>query len=299
VRSNDQHAGAGSEALVFLHVPKTAGSTLSWIIERQYPADRSLRIEGEGLSRKYQAFQAMPESSRRELRCVLGHMPFGVHRWLPQGARYITMLRHPVAWTLSFYTYIRRNAFFDHDPDLVALRGTRGLDLDGFVDFLTRSNLADWQTRQVSGDTLMNLLPPFEPMKDDTLDRAKENLRSRFECVGIVERFDESLLLMQQSFGWPKPYYRRLNVTDGGSRTEMPSSIVNRILACHSRDVELYEHGCRLLSDRIDAAGKSFQGRLRRFRRLNSIYSALLPAYEASGLQRLRDALRRARRVVR
>ena len=290
-----------AKALVFLHVPKAAGSTLTWIVERQYPADRSLRLEGERLSEKYKVFEAMAVSMRRRLLCVAGHMPYGVHRWLPQGARYITMLRHPVEWTLSFHSYIQRMPFFEHDPDLAAFRGARDLGLDDFVDFLIRSNMVDMQTRAISGASeLVNFLPPYDPLKNDALKRAKRNLRSNFECVGVVERFDESLLLMKRKLGWHKIYYRRLNVGEGrDGRASLPPATLNRILECHRRDVVLYDEACRLLGAEIETAGEEFSRQLRRFRRNNAIYGRLLPIYEASGLYRLRHALRRGLRVVR
>lgn len=290
-----------SKALVFLHVPKTAGSTLRSIIQHQYPEDRSLRFEGAGLVKQYEAFQAMPEDMRRRLNCVVGHMPYGAHCWLPQGARYITMLRDPVEWTLSFHAYMRRMPFLSQNPDFAAFRGVCNLDLDGFLDFLVHSNMVNLQTRVISGQiVLLNLLPPYEPMTNDALDRAKYNLRVNFECVGVVERFDESLLVMKRKLGWGKIYYRRLNVSEGrGGRTELPRAILDRILECHCSDVELYDEAFRLLSAEIEANGAVFQKELRRFRRNNAIYSRLVPIYEASGLYRVRRALRRGLEAVR
>lgn len=283
-----------TEALVFLHVPKTAGSTLKWIIERQYPAGSTMTIESEDLLRQYRAFQALPSEARRRLRCVQGHVPFGVHRWLPQGARYITMLRDPVEWTLSLYAYVQRMPFFDDHPDLTPFRGARSLDLGGFVGFLMDSNMADMQTRMISGQTdLLRHLPPYAPMTDDALDCARRNLRERFDCVGLVERFDESLLLMKRKLGWRNVHYRRLNVSEGRSkRTELSPAALQRILECHRRDVELYDETCRLFSAEILAAGSAFRTELRRFQRNNVIYNKLIPIYEASGAYRVRQALR-------
>lgn len=283
-----------TEALVFLHVPKTAGSTLKWIIARQYPIGTTMTIESENLLTQYHAFLALPLDVRRCLRCVQGHVPFGVHRWLPQGARYITMLRDPVEWTMSFHAYVRRMAFFDDHPDLTLFRGVRGLDLDGFVSFLIDSNMADMQTRMISGQTdLSRHLPPYAPLTDDALDCAKRNLREYFDCIGLVERFDESLLLMKRKLGWGNVHYRRLNVSEGrNKRAELSPTTLQRILDCNRRDVELYEETCRLFSAEILAAGSAFQAELRRFQRNNVIYNKLLPIYEASGAFRVRQALR-------
>jgi hypothetical protein len=283
-----------TEALVFLHVLKTAGSTLKWIIQRQYPAGSTVTIEGEDLLTQYHAFQALPAEARGRLRCVQGHVPFGVHRWLPQGARYITMLRDPVEWTLSFHAYVRRMSFFDDHPDLTAFRGARRLDLDGFVRFLSDSQMADMQTRMISGQTdLLRHLPPYAPMTDDALDSARRNLQASFDCVGLVERFDESLLLMKRKLGWRNVHYRRLNVSEERSRRdELSPVMLRRILECNRRDAALYDEACRQFSAEILATGSDFQSELRRFQRNNVIYSKLMPLYEASGAYRVRQVLR-------
>jgi hypothetical protein len=279
-----------ARAVVFLHVPKTAGSTLRWIIQRQYPAERTVLIEGQ----RFHDFQAQSDDTRGRVLCLFGHMPFGVHRFLPQGVRYITMLRHPVEWTLSFHSYMERN------PQLPGLEGGRGLDVDGFVDFLRRSNITDIQTRMISGQMRISNLPPFDPLSEDALQCAQRNLRTDFECVGVVERFDESLLIMKRKFGWRNVYYRPLNVSEGRPvRSKLPRATLERILACNSRDVELHNEACRLLSQSTEVAGESFQAELRRFARINALYGNLLPLYEASGLSRARQALRRRLKAAR
>jgi len=279
-----------------MHVPKTAGSTLKWIIERQYSPSHTAVIESEDLLEQYRAFQAMPPEARGRLECVIGHVPYGVHQWLPQGARYITMLRNPVAWTLSFHNYMRSMPFFDTHPDLKVFHGVRALDLNGFVSFLEDSNMADMQTRMISGEVdVTTTLPPYMRLSEDALERAKHRLRDEFACAGLVERFDESLLLMKRRLGWRHVYYRKLNVSrDRSEPRNLPRHTLQRILACHRRDVELHDYAGALLAAQIEAEGPGFERELRRLRRLNVMYDRLVPLYEASGLLRLRRALRQA-----
>lgn len=295
MRSSEAARDTDGKALVFLHVPKTAGSTLKSIIQRQYPPERTVVIEPLDMLKKYTAFQTQPDEARRRLACVIGHVPYGIDRWLPQGARYITMLRDPVEWTISFHSFIRRMPFFDQDPDFAVFRGVRKLDLDGFVDFLIQTNMSNMQTRALSGVIdLLNILPPYAPLGPEALGTAKGKLSRNFECIGVVERFDESLLIMKRKLGWGRVYYRRLNVTEGRrQRTEVPPSTMARLVECNRYDTELYQEACRLLSAEIEAGGDDFAKELRRYQRNNAIYSRLLPIYEATGLYHVRHALRR------
>src|SRR5919108_6323105 len=96
------------EALIFLHIPKTAGTTLNRIIEWQYSPFAIYTMDPYRIRATAERFKRLPETRRRRLRVVRGHMLYGIHEFLPQGATYITMLRDPVARVLSSYYFILR-----------------------------------------------------------------------------------------------------------------------------------------------------------------------------------------------
>ena len=93
------------EALIFLHIPKTAGTTLNRIIEWQYNPLSIFTIDPHRIRATVDRFKTLSEQRRRQLRVVRGHMPYGIHKFLPQGGTYITMLREPVARVLSSYSF--------------------------------------------------------------------------------------------------------------------------------------------------------------------------------------------------
>src|SRR5438876_9418941 len=96
------------EALIFLHIPKTAGTTLNRIIEWQYSPFAIFTMDPYRIRATAERLKRLPEGRRRRLRVVRGHLFFGIHEFLPQGATYITMLREPVARFLSSYYFILR-----------------------------------------------------------------------------------------------------------------------------------------------------------------------------------------------
>jgi len=96
------------EALIFLHIPKTAGTTLNRIIEWQYSPFEIFTMDPYRIRATPERLKRLPERRRRRLRMVRGHMLYGVHDYLPQGASYFTMLRDPVARAISTYYFILR-----------------------------------------------------------------------------------------------------------------------------------------------------------------------------------------------
>ena len=67
------------EALIFLHIPKTAGTTLNRIIEWQYSLLAIFRMGPDRIRATPERLKRLPEERRRRLRVVSGHLFYGIH----------------------------------------------------------------------------------------------------------------------------------------------------------------------------------------------------------------------------
>ena len=92
--------------LIFLHIPKAAGTTLNRIFRRRYRKSDIYMFDGS--YEKLDTFKKLPPERRRQIRLLCGHMPFGMHKYLLRLADYITILRDPVDRIVSHYFYVRR-----------------------------------------------------------------------------------------------------------------------------------------------------------------------------------------------
>ena len=124
------------------------------------------------------------------MQVVRGHLFYGIHEFLPQGATYITMLREPVARLLSSYYFVLRRPL---NPLHRKLK-REGLGVEDCIRLFPDRN--NTQCRFIAGvkDTAI--------ADERLLDMAKENLTKSFSVVGICERFEESLILISKRFGW-------------------------------------------------------------------------------------------------
>jgi hypothetical protein len=225
-----------SEALIFLHVPKTAGTTLNRIIEWQYDPRLIFTIDPHRIRATAERFKTLPEERRRRLRCVRGHLTYGVHEYLPQGATYITMLRDPIARFFSTYYFILRRPLHPLHRKLKS----KGVGIEDFLRLTAqRQNM---QTMMIAGG------PFVEPCNEQMFEKAKENLTKSFRVVGISERFQDSLILIASSFGWTIPYYENRKVAKG-DRPAYDPAMLERIRECNRYDIELYEFGKQRLED--------------------------------------------------
>ena len=240
--------------LVFVHIPKTAGTTLHKVISHQYPAREILiRHDADG-----PLAEAIPPGQGKLPAVVMGHLSVGLHRY-QAGVRYITCLREPVARLVSHY----HHGLNDPPPSLREALRRDGLDLAGYVARGLSGELSNGMTRMLAG------LEDFHGavVNRAVLELAKRNIEDHFDAVLLSERFDEGLLLLSKQMGWGTPWYIRRKV---GNYSAKPDPETRRKVEEHNAfDVELYVWARERFEGRAGAdAGLS--ARLHRFRCFNS-----------------------------
>lgn len=258
---------------VFVHMPKAGGSTLQEIIQRQYPLAATFDIHGESVETVQSSvdrLRRMPEQEREKIACVKGHIPFGIHRWLPRPPLYATMLRDPIQRTVSDYFFAKNtpgHTLFE--------RMRRGrLSIKDFVVLRHEQGLSDIYCRLLSEAMIWDkLVDSPRTLPAGAVGTAKENLERYFAAVGITERFDESLMLMQSAFGWKDVHYEHANVTrDKPAQVTLTGEALDVIRLYNGRDIELYEFAKQRMDAGIAVQGAGFEERIRRFRKENERY---------------------------
>jgi len=220
------------KAIIFLHIPKTAGTTLNRIIEWQYHPAAIFTIDPHRFRATAARFETFSKERRRRFRAVRGHLFYGIHDYLPQGATYITMLREPVSRLLSSYYFILRRPLH---PLHAKLKG-EGLGVEELIRLTPhRQNL---QCRSIAG------VGDVGTCDESTLETAKQNLRRSFSVIGLSERFEDSLLLMMAEFGWRVPFYGNRKVAK--ARPKSDPRLAELIRQHNPFDVQLYEFGKQL-----------------------------------------------------
>ncbi len=106
----------------FLHISKTGGTTLIKHVTSSLKSDEYLELSYSslGLNENVIDYNLILESTQRLLsklsqkrkdgiKFVYGHlMPYGIHRYFKQKARYITIVRDPIDRIISNYNYLRK-----------------------------------------------------------------------------------------------------------------------------------------------------------------------------------------------
>lgn len=241
--------------LIFIHIPRTAGQTLIWILERKYEKDEvydfNLQIKGKNkdtYEKRIESFNRLSEKQRANIRLLHGHMSYGVHRHLPNQAMYISVLRNPLDRVVSAYYYYLQNPvnwLYEKAKNGSIVPGSFQVLESLFEDDAVPvwRNLINYQTGSLSG---MNASEP------EALIQAKNNI-DRFAVVGLTERFDETLMLMKKTLGWKTfPYYENINVNPKRIKlTDIPKQTLRVIERHNELDCELYEYAKKRFEERV------------------------------------------------
>jgi len=230
-RSGDLTAGAGKacEAIIFLHLPKTAGTTLNRLIEWEYRLSEMYSIDPVLFEWSAAHLRKLPLARLRKIRMFKGHMLFGLHEILPQPSTYITVLRDPVERVLSAFYFMRS---YKLHPLYWKLRREKWT-IEEFVRRSTRDNV---QCKIIAGADY------HAPCTEAILEKASHHLNHYFSVVGLSERFEESLALMKLRFGWQFKSYSSFNVTRARpKKRDLPSSTLDLIMERNRFDVALYQ----------------------------------------------------------
>lgn len=253
------------QVVIFLHIPKTAGTTLRYIIQYQYKPSAIYELYGPSAthSERLEEFKRLSDARKAEIKIVNAHLGFGLHEFLPQPCTYITFLRNPVDRVVSMYYYFQRTGN----------NYVQNLTLKEFIQ--TYGGARDNMTKYLSGEKLkIQLNDPNNEIdyqcSSESLETAKSNLKKHFKIIGIAERFDESLILLKNKLGWKVPLYDKNNVSKNRPSTkEVSKDTLNLIEKFNEFDIQLYEYAKEIFEELIVQQGSSFETEIQEFKEAN------------------------------
>lgn len=245
------------ETVLFLHIPKAAGTTLSRIAERHYSASSQYCL-GPAAQAAIQHFNELPREKRGHYRYIAGHFPYGVHEQIPGPTAYLTLLRHPLTRTASFYHFVRQQP---NHPITEKMSANQKNTLVGFLEECREPAFDNGQTRLLAGDWGHI---PFGECDENLLDRAIENLK-QIEVVGLCEAFIPSLLLAADRFQWNRIGFHTLNQTPNHPGQKIEPNADQALRRLNRFDLRLYEVAKKRFENDLVKMGSDFQGKISNF----------------------------------
>ncbi len=219
----------------FMHIMKTAGTTLARQFELVFdPHDvYPSAPRGQGYAAQYWqigSLKDVPEEQMERLKLVHGHFPLIVADLIrPQHT--ITLLRHPVERVVSHLRHHRRHRPEMREKPFEEIYEDPWLQPCYFTNYQVKQFAFRWE------DDPKGHLDVI-PIDEDRYRLALANL-DRVDMVGFTDRYDEFIGLLDRRFGWSLPEVKPMQVAP--YRATVPDSLLARIEADNSADIEFYE----------------------------------------------------------
>lgn len=227
--------------LVFLHIPKAAGTSFKGVLAQAYgrhfqPYNGHLT---PGVLEKYNP------SNSSELLALSSHHGFGFHRLFGSTAgkmldgdgifsgrdvRYLTMLRDPIDRMVSLYNFV--TTFPKHRLH----KETAGMEVGEFFRYMDRIG------NQAICNQQYALVCGLRQKRD--MAKAKDILQGMF-VAGPMERSADVVTVLQSELRWPPEIAYQIRNSSPkklNNRAQLPSDILQMLIDRNELDLELYEH---------------------------------------------------------
>ena len=244
---------AKDQTLYFLHIPKTAGTSLRTALSAQFDGSRVC------------PFLVLPKllplspDELRRFRLFNGHHGRYLYQLLRFEPITVTMLRDPVARTVSHYRHLQRSEQgWLHDQACKQ-------SLEEFINTEAgATEVMNLQARYLGLGDIQGDYFGFSELRHDfgrvldrfadpvLLERAIE-LLDRCAFVGLQERMEESMLLLTRTFAWrPSSAVRSLNpARTPFDASQLTDAVLERIRELTRLDQAVYDHATRLFESRL------------------------------------------------
>jgi len=258
--------------IIFLHIPKTAGSTLRNIVYGQYGETRVAPIyPNNKYYFKVTEFDQLTTARKDQADAVIGHIEYGFHNRLSENRpyRYATMLRDPISCCSSLYNHLKNHQYAGSDISLKEL-----LKTGNGVQF---NNV---QSRVISAKMGLKM----EEAPTGLLETAINHIERDFAFVGITERFNESLLLASHDLGWQlKPYISRnisskwVNTINYAEELKHDRESMDLLMELNEIDMRLYEYVNQRITENLCRLYPDLQVRLTKCASISTLSEPYVP----------------------
>ncbi len=238
VRREEPQSRADICTQIFIHVPKTAGTSLRNRLAGQLRySDTLLVYPGSNVGISVDDLEFMPVHQKQQFKLIIGHFPFGIHKILPQPSQYVTVLREAAS-------RVRSNIMHHAAAGTIFTYEGRKCPLSFAVNEGTEEEFDNAMTRLLSGVTTD--MVPLGRMSAREVDMALLNVREHFSFVGRYENLDSDANALCRLFGGTAPPLTMANRTTdrkiGSAAAEIDKIDWHKLRNRNRIDAQLYSY---------------------------------------------------------
>jgi hypothetical protein len=222
---------------IFLHIQKTAGTSLRDSLVHVFGARRVARVYEHELSMPSREFIALPEATRAAFRLIIGHFYYGLHPFAARPARYCTFVRDPLERIRSqYHQHLQAGTIFD--------LGNGPVDLVTVINEGLTDEYDNLQLRMIGG--LSTNDAPLGKIGEPEFREAVKVMVTMFGFVGVTERLAEDWPRLLAYLGAAPRPLARIGITPDAVRAADDPGLRRidweRVKARHAYEIALYDY---------------------------------------------------------
>jgi len=168
---------------IFIHIPKTAGTSMNYVIDRNFTDDQIISTSSE----KAVQLRDLDDEIVSKIEFVRGHITYGIDRFIPKESKYLCLFRLPGPRIFSFYNFVCRST----THRLHTSFNKSGFDFGHFLEFAYSdagllAEIHNGQIRRIA-DRMGNSLGK----EQEVLHEAARIIVEEKILYGFSERFDQ------------------------------------------------------------------------------------------------------------
>jgi len=231
--------------ILFIHIPKTAGTSLSEWIKRHYNFNEVMYTP------TWEKFQYSTIRDLRSKRFIQGHFTANIIDYIPDSKNFhkITLLRNPIDRVISNFYHLKLTPDIPHDHPVKA----KSFTIYDFLEHPVTNYLAsNYQTLSLTKRNKINpaefdmlINAPFSyynkiKKQIHTIDKAVDFINS-FSVIGVYEKLDLFVKMLSKELGFFD------QIISGEYRATIKSKIIpedaiKKIEEKNQLDIELYNY---------------------------------------------------------
>ena len=216
----------------FIHIPKTAGTSFRMMMQKVFnkknvfPNVEELKSNNDNYP-NLNVLESKSQEEQNDIKFISGHLPYSSSVIFPAKSKKLIFLRKPLNRAVSELLNLQDTDPKYHDKSLAE------------IFELNYTKINSLQVRH-----LANALEKKELTKAD-LKIAKNNLRKCY-FIGITERFDESVQLASNIFGWKFTESRKDKVSKYDNYALLSDELQQKLKTANELDEHLYHYALEL-----------------------------------------------------
>lgn len=222
-------------AILFDHLPKCAGSTLTSYLLKQYPRRLTFQINGHQTHQSVRKFCDSPQDQRHQYSLIVGHFAHQTIDYARPDMLRATYLRHPVDRIVSHYYFVKSQPHhYLHQAVM-----EQNMSLEDYAFSGISSELENHYTAHFS-----NLTPDqVKAAPQAALEKAFHSLSNDYHVVGFQDQYTAGVEALRKAAGLKLPF-RNTQHNRNKRRTasdDIPIAARKAIRQTNAIDIELFE----------------------------------------------------------